>query len=77
MVGGATSRVWEELIFVQEWIIVQFQRFLEMAPGCIGEHLHGEELVLPEMDYNPVRRGFQSPPKNVFCCSYEPSDEGV
>ena len=22
-----------------------------MAPGCIGVHLHGEELVRPEMDY--------------------------
>ena len=22
-----------------------------MASGCIGEHLHGEELVPPEMEY--------------------------
>ena len=30
---------------------MQKEMFLEMAPGCIGEHLHGEELILPEMDY--------------------------
>ena len=33
------------------WNIIQKERFLEIAPGCIGVHLHGEELVRPEMDY--------------------------
>ena len=32
-------------------MILKFERFLETASGCIGEHLHGEELTQPEMEY--------------------------
>ena len=63
-------KVWEGVggkgWFFQNWIIIQFEGFLEMAPGCIGEHLHGEELVLPEMDYNPIRRVFRATPGTCF-----------
>ena len=30
---------------------MQKERFLEIARGCIGVHLQGDELVRPEMDY--------------------------
>ena len=30
---------------------MQKERFLEIAPGCIGVHLQGDELVRPEMDF--------------------------
>ena len=37
-----------------------------MAPGCIGEHLHGEELVRPEMDYNSKGELFTAIPRTGF-----------
>ena len=34
------------------WNIKQKERFLEIARGCIGVHLQGDELVRPEMNFN-------------------------
>ena len=46
--------------------IIQKERFLEIAPGCIGVHLHGEELVRPEMDYNSKGELFTAIPRTGF-----------
>ena len=48
---------------------MQKERFLEIAPGCIGVHLHGEELNLPEMEYIAKGELFTAIPRTVFFAS--------
>ena len=46
--------------------IIQKERFLEIAPRCIGVHSHGDELVLPEMDYISKGELFTAIPRTGF-----------
>ena len=45
---------------------MQKERFLEIAPGCIGVHLQGEELIRPELHYNSNERVFTATPRIGF-----------
>ena len=45
---------------------MQKESFLEIAPGCIGVHLQGGELVRPEMDYYSNERVFTAIPRTGF-----------
>ena len=48
---------------------MQKERFLEIAPGCIGVHLQGDELVRPEMEYISKGELFTAIPRTVFFAS--------
>ena len=48
---------------------MQKEAFLEMALGCIGVQLRGEELTLLEMQYIPIREVFRATPGTGFVAS--------
>ena len=45
---------------------MQKENFLEIAPGCIGVHLQGDELVRPEMNLNAKGELFTATPGTGF-----------